>query len=196
MAQTTSTTPPATTTNSKVALLNLTYVIKNYNKFKTFQAELKSAVDPFQAKDTAWKKEGENMVKESQDPKTTAERKDQIENKLKELTRLTEANKMRASKVLNNNQGEPLKILYNDVRAAAFRYAPAHGHDMVLHHNDAVTEQEYNSEPNISRKMQAGALMPIYMAAGVDISYELVKTLNASMGGGGTPAPATGTPRP
>jgi hypothetical protein len=35
--------------------------------------------------------------------------------------------------------------------------------------------------------MQAGALMPIYMAAGVDISYELVKTLNAAM-----PAPKTG----
>jgi Skp family chaperone for outer membrane proteins len=192
MAQNTGATPPATTTHSKVALLNLTYVIKNYAKFKTFQAELKSAVDPFQVKDTSWKKEGEAMVKESSDPKTTAERKDTIEKKLKELTRLIEDNKMEATKVLNKKQGEQLKILYNDVRAAAFRYAQAHGHDMVLHYNDAVTEQEYNSEPNISRKMQAGALMPIYMASGVDISYELVKTLNAAM----PAAPAGGGARP
>ncbi|NBO91530.1 MAG: OmpH family outer membrane protein [Planctomycetia bacterium] len=184
MAQTT-TTPTAT--KSRIALLNLTYVIKNYGKFKTFQDELKASVDPFQAKDTSWKKEGEAMAKESQDPKTTAERRDQIEKKLKELTRLIEDNKMEASKVLNKKQGEQLKILYNDVRVAAYRYAQAHGHDMVLHYNDAVTEQDYNSEQNISRKMQAGALMPVYMAPGVDVSMDIVKALNASM----TSAPST-----
>ena len=61
----------------------------------------------------------------------------------------------------------------------------------------AVTEQDYNSEPNISRKMQAGALMPIYMAPGVDVSMDIVKALNASMAapaatGGGSATP----PRP
>ncbi|MGL4550740.1 MAG: OmpH family outer membrane protein [Gemmataceae bacterium] len=179
MAQGTAPTAPV---KSRVALLNLTYVIKNYAKFKTFQDELKSSVDPFQAKDTAWKKEGEVAAKESQDPKTTAEKRDQIEKRLKELTRLIEDNKMEASKVLNKKQGEQLKILYNDVRVAAYRYAQAHGHDMVLHYNDAVTEQDYNSEPNISRKMQAGALMPIFMAPGVDVSMDIVKALNAQMG--------------
>lgn len=179
-----------TAAKSRVALLNLTYVVKNYNKFKTFQDELKAAVDPFQAKDTAWKKEGEVAAKEGQDPKTSAEKRDQIEKRLKELTRLIEDNKMEASKVLNKKQGEQLKILYGDVRVAAYRYAQAHGHDMVLHYNDAVTEQDYNSEQNISRKMQAGALMPIYMASGVDVSIDIVKALNAQMMSGGGAAPA------
>jgi hypothetical protein len=38
---------------TRVAILNLTQFVKGYTKFKTFQKELKSAVDPFQARDTA-----------------------------------------------------------------------------------------------------------------------------------------------
>jgi phage shock protein A len=45
------------------------------------------------------------LVKESQDPATTAERKDQIEEQLKELTRRIEDNKSKASKALNKRQG-------------------------------------------------------------------------------------------
>ena len=187
----------APTNKSRVALLNLTYVVKNYTKFKTFQDELKAAVDPFQAKDAAWKKEGEALVKESQAPATTQQKREEIEAKLKDLQRKIEDNKVEASKVLNKKQGEQLKILYNDVRVAAWRYASAHGIDMVLHYNDAITDADYNSEPNISRKMQAGALMPIYMANGVDVSVQIVQALNQSAGGGGgTTTPATPTPKP
>lgn len=190
-SQVTAQTPSANTpTNkSRVALLNLTYVVKNYTKFKTFQEELKAAVDPYQAKDTAWKKEGEALVKESQAPGTTQQKREEIEAKLKDLQRKIEDNKVEASKLLNKKQGEQLKILYNDIRMAAYRYAAAHGIDMVLHYNDAITEADYNSEPNISRKMQAGALMPIYMAKGVDVSYEIVMALNqAAATSSSTPA--------
>lgn len=172
---------PTATNKSRVALLNLTYVVKNYTKFTTFQNELKTAVDPFQVKDTAWKKQGEALVKESQDPKTTVEKRDVIEKQLKDLQRQIEDNKNEAAKVLQKKQEDQLKILYGDVRVAAYRYAQAHGYDMVLHYNDAITEQDYNSGPNIARKMQAGALMPIYMSPGVDVSVEIVKTLNAGM---------------
>ena len=67
---------------------------------------------------------------------------------------------------------------------------------MVLHYNDAVTQEDYNSEVNISRKMQAGALMPIYMAPGVDVSMDIVKALNASMPAASAPAAATTTATP
>lgn len=180
--------PAAGTNKSRVALLNLTYVIKNYKKFQTFQDELKKAVDPFQAKDTAWKKEGETIAKEAQTPACTAERRETIGKRLKELERLIEDNKGEASKVVNTKQEEQLKILYMDVRNHAYRFAQAHGYDMVLHYNDAVTDKDYWSGPNIARKMQAGALMPLYTGAGVDVSMDLVNSLNAAMGGGAAPA--------
>jgi hypothetical protein len=37
---------------TRVALINLTYVIKYYNKYKTFQKELEEIVKPFQDRDT------------------------------------------------------------------------------------------------------------------------------------------------
>lgn len=163
---------------TRVALLNLTYVIKNYNKFKSFQEELKKTVEPYQAKDTSLKAEGEKLAKEAQAPNTTAEKRDQIEKKLKDLQRQIEDNKNDAQKIVVKKQEEQLKILYMDVRSVVDRYAQAHNFEMVLHYNDAVTPDDYWSPANIARKMQAGALMPMYIANGLDISGPIVTTLN------------------
>jgi Skp family chaperone for outer membrane proteins len=178
-----------------VGTLNLTYVVKNYDKFKAFQEELKKAVEPYQTRDTALKNQGESLAKEAQKPGTTAEKRDQIEQQLKALQRQVEDNKNDAPKTLVKKQEDQLRILYMDVRRVVERYAQAHGFDMVLHYNDAVTEQDYWSAANIARKMQAGALVPMYMAGGLDISANVVSTLNASYKSGAAPAaPAAGTP--
>lgn len=177
---------------TKVGLLNLTYVIKNYNKFKNFQEDLKKTVEPFQTKDTGLKTEGEKIAKEAQTPATTAARREAIEKRLKEIQRDIEDNKNEAQKVVVKKQEDQLKILYMDVRGIVERYAQAHGFEMVLHYNDATTQEEYWSPTNIARKMQAGALMPMYMANGLDISANIVATLNAAAPGAGT-GTATGT---
>jgi len=75
---------------SRIALINLTYVVKNYEKFKSFQEELKKAVEPFQAKDTSLKAEGDKIAKDAQTPNTTAEKREQIERKLKDIQRAIE----------------------------------------------------------------------------------------------------------
>lgn len=185
---------PAGTTMSqpktRIGLLNLTYVIKNYNKFKTFQEELKRTVDPYQAKDSALKAEGEKLAKDAQGANATAEKREQVERKLKDLQRAIEDNKNDAQKVVVKKQEDQLKILYMDVRGVVDRYAQAHGYEMVLHYNDAVTQDEYWSPANIARKMQAGALMPMYIGNGLDISANIVSTLNGSLGGAAAPAAA------
>jgi hypothetical protein len=100
-------------------------------------------------------------------------------------------------------QEEQLKILYMDVRSTAERYALAHNFDMVLHYNDAPSEPEFSSAQNIARKMQA-PLFPLYSTKGMDISAEVVGTLNQAYratsapraGAGAAPsAPAAGTHR-
>lgn len=178
----------AATVKTRVGLLNLTYVIKNYNKFKNFQEELKKTMEPFQAKDTSLKAEGDKIAKDAQTPNTTAEKREQIERKLKDIQRAIEDNKVEAQKILVKKNEEQLKIVYMDVRSVVDRYAQAHGFEMVLHYNDAVTQDEYWSPQNILRKMQAGALMPMYIANGLDISANIVSTLNSAAGGA---APAT-----
>jgi Skp family chaperone for outer membrane proteins len=169
---------PAAGAKSRVGLVNLTYVIKNYEKFKAFQEELKKTVEPFQATDNKLKGEMDNLTKEAQKPGTTAEKREQMERRHKELARQLEDNKNEAQKKLVKKQEEQLRILYMDVRSVVHRYAQAHGFDMVLHYNDAVTQQDYDSAQNIARKMQAGALVPLYTSNGLDISYNVMTTLN------------------
>jgi Skp family chaperone for outer membrane proteins len=183
----------ATGTKTKVGVLNLTYVIKNYSKFKTYQDQLKAKVDPFQLRDTGYKTEGEKLAKQAQQPQTTAVSREGIEKRLKELQRLIEDNKAEAQKVLVKEQEAQLVTLYKDIRNVVDKFAVAHGYDLVMHYNDVITPEEYWSPPNIARKMQAGAAMPMYISGGVDISASVLATLNAASGGTTTTTPVSTT---
>ncbi len=193
LAQTRPATSPVAEAKTRIALINLTYVIKNYDKFKTFQEELKEAVRPFQAKDAAFTAEGEKLVKERQQPTLKDDRKDQIEKRMMELKRSIEDNKTDANKTLVKKQEEQLRILYMDIRAVVEKVAQSRGFDMVLHFNDAITQQDYWSAPNIVRKMQGGPLMPMYYAGSLDISADVVTTLNSSYKSSGPRAAAPPT---
>ena len=180
-------------TKTKVGVLNLTYVIKNYSKFKNYQDQLKTKVDPFQAKDTLWKTDGEKLAKEAQLPSTLPGRRDEIEKKLKEYQRQIEDNKTEAQKVLVKEQEAQLVTLYGDIRNVVDKFAVAHGYDLVLHYND-VAKEEYWNPQNVARKMQAGACIPLYMSGTVDISEYILRTLNQSSGtSAASPAAGTGT---
>jgi Skp family chaperone for outer membrane proteins len=173
-------TPPAVpTAKSGIATFNITYVMKHYTKFQTFEAELKAAIQVYQNTDTQLKQKGEEEAKKLT-ATTPPEQKELIQRSLTELQRKIEDNKMEAQKVMNKKQEEQLKILYLDVRQHVARLAASNGYQLVMHYNDAITDADYMSIQNIARKLQAGALMPIYMANGVDISRDLVMSLNAA----------------
>jgi Skp family chaperone for outer membrane proteins len=165
---------------SKIALINLTYVIKNYEKFKRFQEEMKTAASPFQVNDARFVQEGEKLMKERNLPTTSAERKDQIEKQLMELKRKAEDNKAEGTKALSKKQGEGVRTLYMDVYGVAERIAKSRGFEMVLQFNDLIDGQEYWGEQNISRKLQTAACTPMYYNAGLDISHDVATTLNSN----------------
>jgi Skp family chaperone for outer membrane proteins len=170
--------PPRT----RIALLNLTYVIKKYKKFETFQAEIKTAFEPFQKHDQGKKAEAEALAKEGQKPETTEARREEINRQLKALQRDIEDNGTSAKAFLQKKGDEQMRILYMDIMSAAQRYARGHDYEMVLHYNEATTQEDFYSPVNIARKIQAGALMPLYFVPGMDISKEVVDTLNAYLG--------------
>jgi Skp family chaperone for outer membrane proteins len=170
------TAPAAPAPRTRIALLNLTYVLKNYEKFKTFQEEIKKAFEPFQKKDQAKKAEAEVLTKEAQTANET--RREEIARQLKAIQREVEDNNAAAKQYLGKKEGEQMKILYLDIMDIAGRYARAHDFELVLHYNDATTQEDFLSIPNIFRKLQAGALMPLYAVQGLDISKEVVGALN------------------
>jgi Skp family chaperone for outer membrane proteins len=188
-AQGTTPTTPATggatttTPKTRIAVINLTYVLKNYKKFSSYQEDLKKTVEPYQNQDTQYKATAEKLAKEAQSPTCAQTRRDAIEVELKDLQRKVEDNKQAAQKVLMKKQEEQIKTVYMDVKNVVDRYAGAYGYELVLSYNDALTPEEVHSPQNLARKMQSGSLMPMFVAQGMDISAHVVTTLNQGLGG-------------
>ncbi len=178
---------------TRIALLNLTYVIKNYEKFKTFQDEMKRAFLPYQEKDRKLKSEAELLAKEIQALTPAQEpSREELTRKLKNLQRDIQDNNETAKSFLGKKTDEQMKILYLDIMEAATRHARGHDFELVLHYNDATSKEDFYSSPNIARKLQAGALMPLFAVGGLDISKEVVESLNYALHGSAMPAGAPG----
>lgn len=183
---------------TKIALMNLTYVIKMYSKYTTFQEEIKQLAKRFKDTEDDLRRQGEELSKQVT-ATTPAEQRSDIEKKLKEIQRKMEDNGAEAKLVLSRKSGEQMRIIYLDVVLAAQHYAREHDFDLVLHYNDAIEETDFKSSGNIVRKLQAGALIPVYAENGMDISKEVVELLNYKITHSAPPTapqtPAGGTPR-
>jgi Skp family chaperone for outer membrane proteins len=172
---------------TRIGLLNLTCVIKNYNKYKRFQEEIKEIVEPFQNRDAELRAELEKVRAQAKDPSLVPAKnekgddksqKKELEKKAKEIQRQLDDNSAEAKLKLGKRSDDEMKILFKDVEKAVERYATAHELDLVMHYNDAVTKEDFESAQNIARKLNTGALMPIYMVSGIDITTEIADDLN------------------
>ncbi len=184
---------------TRIALINLTYVIKNYEKYKHFQEEIKQLVTPFQKRESDLRQALENLRadagKAAGQPQGT--QKDELERRYKDIQRQQEDLKADATMTLNKRSDEAMRIIFTDVCDAAQRYASSHDIELVLHYNDTFDRTEYLSAQNIARKLNSGALMPlIFMEQRLDISNDILGQLNYAMrsaavpAGGTQPAPA------
>jgi Skp family chaperone for outer membrane proteins len=179
-AQTTGTAPTAAAPRTRIALLNLAYVIKSYKKWETFQGEFKTLYQGYEAQVNSKKGQAEALAKEINDPKTPQTAKEAKEKEIKKLQREVEDIQNDAKQALAKKSDDQMVLIYKEVRDVATRYAYSHNFDMVLHYNDATTQADFDSPMNIARKMNAGALMPLYVANGMDISMDVVNALNAA----------------
>ncbi len=184
---------PAPEPRTRIALMNLLYVLEKYERGKALNEEMKTLAQPYQTRDTGLLAERDKKVKEAQDPKCTAEKREQLEKEVKQIERQRQDNKADYDAAMAKKSDESLKILYMEIQDAATRYAQAHNFDLVLHFNDATTRERYYSGPFIRGKMQPTVCMPLYAAPGMDISQPVVDALNAAYHRTAT-APAAGAP--
>jgi Skp family chaperone for outer membrane proteins len=195
---------PAPQPTTKIAVLNLSYVVKNYQKFVRFSAEMKSVMQNYEMRVKGKQATLESLAKEIKDkgPGISAPDRDRLEKALVQANRELEDITKEGKTYLTKRNDEQLVVLYREVQDTAIRYAQARGYEMVLHFNDALASSpEYYSVSNVARKIQAGALIPLFVNPSLDISYQVVQTLNqadqrtqgSQPGTNGTPG-TTGTP--
>jgi Skp family chaperone for outer membrane proteins len=174
-------TPAAPQPQTKVAVMNLSYVIKNYKKWEAFQKDYKEKLEAFDKQLAPKKKEYEDWEKELKKPEVSAAQKEEIGKKMREIQRVMQDKAEDYKKVLAEFEGNSFTTIYNDVKNMTERYARSKGIELVMHYNDGTTEAEVNTPTNIGRKMGQGACFPLYTAPGMDISQDVLKYLNAAL---------------
>jgi len=174
--QTGATQPPAVAPlRTKIALINLTSVVKQYKKWTNFQEEMKGQVAGYekalQAKQTKLEEMKTRVLK---DPSL----RDQLEKEAKVVQREIQDINEEAKVTLGKKEGDQIVIIYKEVRSAAEAYAKAHDIELVMHYNDVISKEDLDLPSNVQRKFTTGACMPIVMHPSMDISNDVIWMLN------------------
>jgi Skp family chaperone for outer membrane proteins len=172
--------PAAAPVRTRIGLLNISYVLKNYKKYQTYQDDVKGEYDRFdkQAKELQLKMEALN--KAMKDPQTNKDKLPGMEKEMKDLTRSLQDVQEDAKAALGKKGDDKMVEMYREIQNASIRLATERGFDLIMHYNDVVDNKDYYTAPNVARKIQAGACMPMYYANGMEISVDIVTALNAA----------------
>jgi Skp family chaperone for outer membrane proteins len=170
--------PAGAAPRCRVGLVNMTFVLRNFEKFAAAQKELQELVKPFQEREKNLRKEAEELTGKLKNSELPAGQRDEIQKKLKSLQEVHAVNEKEARATLEAKSASQMTELFGDVQKSAQRYAAAHDLELVLQYNEALTEKDRLSTANINRKLQNGACLPLYAAPGLDISKDIVDDLN------------------
>ena len=179
---------------TRVGVVNVGTVFSKYRKAQVFKEELQKKVMPFKEKMDGWRKDmiqyqemlqkGDSKYKKEDLEKAIVDRKRALEDTDKEVRNL-----------IGKQSEEQLVHLWREIVERIQAYGAANGFHMVLGYGDPPDAKELNTFPNINRKMQGmdmGSITPLYIAGGLDISEQVIQSLNAAYqqnAGAGAAAP-------
>lgn len=175
---------------TRIGFINLTYVINNYDKYKQYKEEMKKIVEPLQKRHEELRSKLEELHKQggissilqtADKDRSEKSEKEKLEKKVKEIQQEIEDNKANISAKMTKRSDDEMIVIYKEIMEATQSYATAHDLDLVLHYNDAITDEDLMSARNIARKLNTGGLMPLYWKEEMDISLDLATLLNQKM---------------
>jgi Skp family chaperone for outer membrane proteins len=187
--QQTTATAPAPTLRTRIAVVNLQQVIKQYRKWNDFEESYKKAYGYYNA-EYERKKALALDYKNQLDKATDEALRDKLQKQLKDLEREVQDLGETAKKQLSKMRDDAAVQIYREVEQAVDAFARANDIEMVLHFNDAVVAADLYHPANIQRKLQTGACMPMYTAPGMNITDTIALMLNQRLGPAPTPAAA------
>lgn len=171
---------PAAAPRTKIALLNLTYVISYYHKYQAYKQEMKGIAKPYEDQIKGKQAELEAFRKEATNPATPQARVEDLTKQAKKLQReMEDIGADAKAKLAKKAEGQMVE-LYREVQDAARRFAVSHDFDMVLQYNEPIEKDAYYTAANVERKMGAGALIPMHYSNENEISYDVMNALNAA----------------
>jgi len=168
---------PASTAQTRVAMLNLRWVIKNYAKYQEFIEQMKAEEKKFIDTMTSKQKQLETMAKEAE--KLEGATREAKEQEMRNVQREMEDLKLRVRKEVGQRSNDEMVKVYKEVRDAAYRHAQSQGFDLVFHFEGPADNKEVDSPVLVMRNINAGGCVPLYWNPSLDISGHVLNTLNA-----------------
>jgi Skp family chaperone for outer membrane proteins len=181
--QQTNATAPAAALRTRIAVVNLLGVVKNYRKWQDFENNYKNCLKEADAEFDKIKSEGLRLKADLEKAADDATR-DKIQQQLKALDRQVQDKGEKFKRELLKYRDDMAVQIYREIEDAVKAYARANDIDMVMHYNDAVVPADIYHPLNVQRKLQNPACMPIYVAPGMDITNHVSEMLNARLGAG------------
>jgi len=183
--QQTSATAPAAPPRTRVAMVNLAQVLRNYEKWQNYERTFKEYLDKLRVDFEGMKKPGlqiqESLSKLSPEDK---EGREKLQQQLRDIQRHLQDYEEGAKKNMAKYQDDALVVVYRDIHDAVASYARANDIEMVFHFSDAINQTDLYSPANVERKMKSAGCIPLYVTPGMDISDIVVANLNARLHSG------------
>jgi Skp family chaperone for outer membrane proteins len=170
----------AAASNTRIALLNITYVMKNCDECKDLQEAIKKRVAFYEERAKVSHGKIERLRQELATPGLAVGKRDTLEMDIRAEQRTIEDEQTEAKRQLSQITNEQTLALFKKTQDAASRYAKAHNFDVVFHYCDDADEKETFSPSNVSRRLQAGVCMPLYWKPELDISKAVVGAMNTA----------------
>jgi Skp family chaperone for outer membrane proteins len=191
------TAPAAAPLRTPVRIVNLTHVVKKYNRWLNFQQEYKNKYKvEYEEKINKLKAQMDGYAAKLQNPQTPAAEKDAAEKEARKINSQMRDIGEDAKQTLGKMEADMIVTIYKEVEREVQHFARASSIELVLHYNDATEESELSSPANITRKISYGGCVPLFAAPGMDISEQIVAQLNARVplraSSAGAPPPTPG----
>jgi len=172
--------PPAQPTPTRIGMVNMVEVVKNYKKAQNLEAELRRLQQEWENKLKPFRDQANALKTKYQSPTLSQQEREQIEKDIRKVQMDFQVMEDDAKKDLQKRSGEVYKQIYREVEDAVNRWAGSNGYAAVFFFNDAVTPDEKYSPTNVARKFSLpAAAMPIYIAPQVDITAIIFNNLNS-----------------
>lgn len=171
---------PSVTGRTRIVFLNLNEALKGYSKFKALREELKRKDEQFVTMLKNKQSRGEALSKEMQDPKTTSQRKEAIEQELKQIRFDMDNIRQDAQKQIIKYQQEELAKMYREVYQVVTEYAAANGIDLVMQYNEEW-DDNYHTPQRVVQRMNM-PFWPIHYDKSMEITGVVAQTLNQKFG--------------
>jgi Skp family chaperone for outer membrane proteins len=165
----------------RVAMVNMYVIMKGYKRVEMYNEEMKTLIKPYQDEMKKLQKNYKGWVDISQDKQKTQKERDEATKYALEYEHQIKILNAEWNKKIVSKEDQTVVQLYREVEDAIGRYAKSNGIHLVLQYFEPL-DQQYSSK-NIGRKVTGvtnfGAVGPIYIADGMDISNAVVGVLNS-----------------